>query len=102
MVQDKAFPPWFITFDFFLTDEECDALIQLGYKYEYKRSTDLAPGVRFDVTFDSVQSRSPTSENAWCADSTGCRQEEVAARVHERMSQVMKIPPENSEENVMH
>lgn len=38
---DKATPPWVVTFDNFLTDEECDALIQLGYEYEYKRSEDV-------------------------------------------------------------
>ena len=38
LVDDKSKPPWVITLENFLTDDECDALIQLGYKYGYKRS----------------------------------------------------------------
>ena len=97
IVQDRSLPPWVITFDNFLTDEECDALIQLGYKYEYKRSEDVGP-MKFDGSFDSVQQNSRTSENAWCSDREGCRAEEVPQRVHKRMAAVMDIPPENSED----
>ena len=96
VAQDKALPPWVITFDNFLTDEECENLIELGYKYGYKRSEDVG-GVRFDGTFDSVQSSSRTSENAWCSH-TECRDEEVPKRLHERMAKVMGIPPEHSED----
>lgn len=38
---DKSMPPWVVTFDNFLTDEECDTMVQLGYEYEYKRSEDV-------------------------------------------------------------
>mmetsp|Transcript_6467 Transcript_6467/g.18204 ORF Transcript_6467/g.18204 Transcript_6467/m.18204 type:complete len:329 (-) Transcript_6467:1154-2140(-) len=89
--------PWVVTFENFLTDEECDELVQLGYKYEYKRSEDVGKR-KFDGTFDSVKSSGRTSENAWCSEREGCRNETVAQRVHERMARVMDIPPENSED----
>lgn len=94
---DKSTPPWVITFDNFLTEEECEALVQLGYKYEYKRSEDVG-GVKFDGSIDPVKSEKRTSENAWCSDFQGCRSEEVPKRIHERMSAVMGIPAENSED----
>jgi len=94
---DKATPPWVVTFDNFLTAEECEAMIELGYKYEYKRSEDVG-GLKFDGTHESVQSVRRTSENSWCSERQGCRAEEVAARIHERMSAVMGIPPANSED----
>jgi prolyl 4-hydroxylase len=37
-VQDTSLPPWVITFENFITPEECEALIQLGYKHGYKQS----------------------------------------------------------------
>lgn len=75
LANDKSLPPWVITFDNFVTDEECEALIQLGHKYEYKRSEDVGK-VQFDGSHDSVQSEKRTSENAWCSSRHGCREEE--------------------------
>lgn len=94
---DKSTPPWVITLDDFLTADECEAMIQLGYKYEYKRSEDVGEK-KFDGTHDSVKSERRTSENAWCSSSKGCREEEIPTRLHERMSAIMGIPPENSED----
>ena len=94
---DKSTPPWVITFDDFLTADECEALIQLGYKYGYKRSEDVG-AEKFDGSHEGVQSERRTSENAWCSSRDGCREEEVPTRVHSRMSAVMGIPPENSED----
>ena len=31
LVNDKSLPPWVITFDDFVTPEECEAMISLGY-----------------------------------------------------------------------
>ena len=94
---DKATPPWVITFDNFLTEEECEAMIQVGYKYEYKRSEDVG-ALKFDGSHDSVKSERRTSENAWCSDRQGCRSEEMPKRIHERISALTAIPPENSED----
>ena len=35
---DTSLPPWVITFDNFISPEECDEMVRLGHKYEYKRS----------------------------------------------------------------
>lgn len=94
---DKSMPPWVITLDNFITEEECEAMIQLGHKYEYKRSEDVGE-IKFDGTHNSVQSERRTSENAWCSSTKGCRDEEIPTRLHRRMSAVMGIPPENSED----
>ena len=94
---DKSLLPWVITFENFLTDDECDELIRLGYKYGYKRSEDVGAR-KFDGTHDSVKSERRTSENAWCSDFHGCRGEVVPTNVHNRMSRVMGIPANNSED----
>lgn len=97
VVIDKSMPPWVITFENFLTPQECENMIQLGYKYEYKRSEDVGKR-KFDGSHDAVQSEKRTSYNAWCSDFHGCRSEELPHKIHERMSKVMNIPPENSED----
>lgn len=40
-VNDRSLAPWLITFDNFMTPEECKEMIEIGYKYEYKRSEDV-------------------------------------------------------------
>jgi len=94
---EKISPPWVVVFEDFLTPAECEEIIQLGYKHEYKRSEDVG-ALKFDGTFDSVKSSGRTSENAWCSDTSGCRDEEVVQRVQGRMASVMDIPVENSED----
>lgn len=95
--KDLEQPPWIVTFDEFLSDEECDYLIQLGYKYEYKRSEDVGDE-RFDGTFDSIVTQGRTSENAWCSVHSGCRDDPVVAKIYDKMSEATGIPPDNSED----
>lgn len=97
LVVDKSLPPWVVTFDNFMTEEECEAMIQLGYKYEYKRSEDVGEQ-KADGTYGSVQSERRTSENAWCSHHAGCRDEEIPTLIHNRISEVMQIPANNSED----
>lgn len=59
--RDLAEPPWIITFDNFLSAEECGHLIKLGYKSKYERSEDVGE-LRVDGSFGSVQSSKRTSE----------------------------------------
>ncbi|CAB9526682.1 Probable prolyl 4-hydroxylase [Seminavis robusta] len=94
---DKSLPPWVITFDNFMTEEECDAMIQLGYKYKYKVSEDVG-AEKADGTFGSIQSKRGTSEKAWCSSRGGCREEEIPSRIHERIARVLDIPAQNSED----
>jgi len=94
---DRTRPPWVITFDDFLTDEECDSLIQHGYDSGYNRSEDVG-AQKFDGTVDSKQSKGRTSENAWCSTRNGCRTKPVPNRILNRLSTAMGIPSENSED----
>ena len=89
--------PWVVTFDNFLTDEECDHLIQQGYKNGYKRSTDVGQR-QVDGSFGVHQSQGRTSENSWCDPKSGCRQDPIAQRVMQRIANVTGIPSENYED----
>mmetsp|Transcript_34633 Transcript_34633/g.81651 ORF Transcript_34633/g.81651 Transcript_34633/m.81651 type:complete len:549 (-) Transcript_34633:247-1893(-) len=94
---DRKLPPWVITLDNFLTEEECDSMIQLGYNAGYKRSEDVG-AKKFDGFFDSKISTGRTSENAWCTTKNKCRDQPVPKRVLDRLSHLMGIKPENSED----
>lgn len=59
--RDLEEPPWIITFDNFMSAEECEHLIKLGYKSKYERSEDVGE-IRVDGSFGSVQSAKRTSE----------------------------------------
>ena len=96
-VNDKSLPPWVITFEDFISPEECDKMIELGYDTGYKRSEDVGKQ-HLDGTVDSMKSQGRTSENAWCSTRYGCREQEIPVRLHERMSKVMGIPADNSED----
>jgi prolyl 4-hydroxylase len=79
--------PWIVTFDSFLTDEECDTLIDIGAKEGYMDSinfiADKAGGAR-------------TSKHTWCKDQC-IADNEVARRVDDRIQQMTGIPVANSE-----
>jgi len=47
--------PWVVTFDNFLSDEECDRLISLGELNDFKRSTDIGKE-KFDGEYEKVVS----------------------------------------------
>ncbi|GKY94173.1 hypothetical protein MPSEU_000383300 [Mayamaea pseudoterrestris] len=93
---DKSAPPWILVLSNLLSDDECDALIELGDKYEFVRSLDLGPQ-RFDGSFEHVTSDRLTTYESWCSERLGCRSEDVAARVHERIAGLLDVAAENSE-----
>jgi len=95
--QDKEGEPWVITFDNFLSDEECDHLIQLGYKNKYERSKDVGSKTA-DGSFTAIESQGRTSANAWCDSKSGCREEPIAKRVMDRLSTTLNIPTGNMED----
>jgi prolyl 4-hydroxylase len=92
---DTKTKPWVITFDNFLTPDECKHLINLGSDYE--RSEDVGD-LRPDGTFDSVKSDTRTSENAWCSHKNNCRSDPVVMSIHDRIARVTGIPAVNSED----
>ena len=88
--------PWIIILDQFLTDEECDTLIQLGGTLGYERSEDLSEEMNFDGTFDGVVSDERTSTNAWCEGP--CLEHPHTQAVHERIERLLDIPRTHYEE----
>ena len=59
--RDLNTPPWIITFENFITEEECKHLIEMGRKSNYERSEDVGK-ILPDGTYDSVKSSTRTSE----------------------------------------
>jgi prolyl 4-hydroxylase len=96
--EDKANPPWIVVLDNFTTPEECQKLIDLGGEVGYERSKDVGSKQKFDGSFDAVESRGRTSENAWCSERSGCRNDPVVQNVMNRMGRILGIPPNNSED----
>lgn len=89
--------PWVISFDNFVTDEECDKLIELGHMVGYARSRD-AGEVKADGSFEDIVSEGRTSSGAFCSYPSNCRGDDVAQRIHDRIAKVTGIPAGNSED----
>ena len=90
--------PWIITVDNFLSDDECDKLIELGYQHEYTRSKDVGPKMNADGTFDGYENDRRTSKNAWCSELKKCRQNETVQRIHSKIQDLTNISQMNSED----
>ncbi len=88
------FGPWVITIDNFLHEKECERLIELGAVEGYKRSEDVG-AEKFDGSYDSVQSSSRTSFNAWCQED--CEKDPISQAVAARIETLTGVPVENSE-----
>jgi len=94
---DYEQPPWVVVLHDFVTEEECDTLIRLGSEEGYQRSRDV--GARaFDGTYQSTESDRRTSENAWCGEALGCRDDEVVQRITHRIEALLDIPAQNYED----
>lgn len=95
--KDDTEAPWVVTFDNFLTAEECQHLIDMGHKSGYARSTDV--GARqVDGSYSQFKSEGRTSENAWCSSRDGCKEDPIVQRVLQRLAGVTGIPHENYED----
>jgi prolyl 4-hydroxylase len=87
--------PWVVAMDGFLTENECDALIEQGGLLGYERSEDV--GERNpDGSYGSVQSAGRTSTNAWCSET--CLQNETVKGVIRKLENLTGIPDANSEQ----
>ena len=95
--KDRKEAPWVITFDNFLTEDEAQYLIDMGYENGYKRSTDVG-AKQVDGSFEEHKSQGRTSENSWCSSKSGCRQDPKVQRVMQRIADVTGIPTENYED----
>eukprot|EP00977_Amphora_coffeiformis_P022285 scaffold10723_cov164-Amphora_coffeaeformis.AAC.13 len=74
--------PWIVVLENFLTDHECDTLIQLGAERGYERSKDVGER-KADGTYGSVESKDRTSTNAWCVEE--CWDHAVTQSVHDKL-----------------
>jgi len=90
--EEIKYGPWVVTLDTFLTDEECDLLIQLGGEEGYEISMDVG-AKKFDGSFEGYKNNRRTSTNAWCKE--GCA--EKASSVLQKIENVTGIPDANSE-----
>lgn len=86
--------PWIITLDTFLTPEECDTLILLGYDQGFQPSKDVGER-QLDGTYTSALSTRRTSTNAWCVDD--CFHNNVTQQILRKIEHVTGIPDTYSE-----
>ena len=91
---DYKVGPWIVVLENFVTDEECDRLIELGAIEGYERSSDVGK-MRPDGTFEDNVNNGRTSLNAWCQHA--CYEDPMAKNVIDRISNVTGIPEQNSE-----
>jgi len=89
--------PWIITMDNFLTEEECNFLIQSGYERGYERSVDVG-GLNFDGTFAATESVKRTSTNTWCNEKSGCKSNPHVQRIMTRLETITNITAKNYED----
>ena len=90
--------PFVITFENFLSDEECDALSNYGINHKdgiFKRSTDVGKKL-FDGSNEKKVSKTRTSENYWC-NSKDCESIPIIQGISERVHRVTESPYNNSE-----
>ena len=95
--KDAKESPWVITLDNFLTDQECQHLIDMGHRNGYERSTDVGHQ-QVDGSYSVLKSRSRTSENSWCNEKSGCRGDPMVSTIMERLGNVTGIPPNHYED----
>lgn len=91
---DTTGGPWIVTIDNFLTDEECDKLVEIGGNDGYEKSLDYGTA-GLDGTFSSVESDRRTSKNAWCNET--CYNDTISGPALTRMEKLTGIPYNNSE-----
>ncbi|KAL3793511.1 hypothetical protein HJC23_007251 [Cyclotella cryptica] len=87
--------PWVVAIDNFLSEEECQRLIELGGD-KYERSTEYSSEMNIDGSFNFVESEGRTSTNTWCQDE--CRNDPIAKGVIERITNMTGIPYDNYED----
>jgi hypothetical protein len=90
--------PWIITIDNFLSEEECESLIKIGHQQIFQRSIDVGKQNLADGRVYGKMTQRRTSESSWCTSESGCRDQDVPGRIHQRISNLLNIPSENSED----
>ena len=91
---DYKIGPWVVVLENFISDEECERLIELGATLGYERSADVGK-MKVDGTFEHNVNDGRTSLNAWCQNA--CYEDPMAQDVIHRIGNLTGIPDENSE-----
>lgn len=86
--------PWVITVDNFLTDEECDRLIELGKELGYEQSTEQQSN-RDGTVSDALVSKRRTSKNIFC---DVCNEDPLAQTAIQKIATVTGFPSDFSED----
>jgi prolyl 4-hydroxylase len=86
--------PWVVTLENFISDEECDRLIELGSLLGYEISMDVGTQ-KFDGFFERYANERRTSTNAWCREE--CFEDPLTQTVLQRIENLTGIPDSNSE-----
>jgi len=87
--------PWVVSIDGFLSDEECDRLIEHGAVKGYERSTQYSDTKNVDGSSKFIHTEGRTSSNTFCRE--GCYDDPIVAGVIERMTKMTSIPYDNFE-----
>ena len=95
---DYQLGPWIVTLEYFLTDDECDRLIELGQKNGYERS-----GLEEEKDYNEEEMDKElysehayrTSTNTWCMNE--CYEDELTQKVIKKLSNATGIPHAYSE-----
>jgi len=88
--------PWVVSIDGFLSEEECQRLIEYGSTQGYERSSAYSSETSVDGFVDFLQSDTRTSMNSWCQDE--CAADPLITGVIRRMVQMTGISAENYED----
>ena len=82
---------WVATFDNFITDEECDRIIELAAEEGYERSETITNTLdSVDGDYGGRQNEARTSENSWC--SGVCKNDPLVQGVYARIQNFTNIP----------
>lgn len=91
---DYQLGPWVVVLEDFLTDDECERLIQLGADQGYNRSSDVGEQLP-DGSFADLYYSGRTSTNSWCF--YDCMEDEEVQQVMAKMYRVTLLDDKHAE-----
>jgi prolyl 4-hydroxylase len=86
--------PWVVVIDDFITTQEADRLVELGYEEGYERSTDVGDETP-DGDFEALVSTGRTSQNAWCEEK--CMDDQLTRSVFVKLENLVQLSMNHSE-----
>jgi len=87
---------WVATFDNFLTEEECDRIVELAAEEGYERSETVDDELEAGGSYATSKFEGRTSKNAWC--SGVCKEDPMMQGVVDRIVNLTGITKENHED----